>query len=415
MPRLPLFTRNAWLFLASVVIGGIATSILQLYFNLYVLALGLDKQALGLLAAIPSAVILVFGLPLGLLADRLGRRTALICGNIGTAVGVALEVSSAAPGVIALGLFLIGVGLAFSLLSTAPFIMQVTDQKTRTSLFSAQFGLLNLSGVVGSLLAGYLPGWFAHWLTVEPESASAYRFTLLVGGGLTLISVVPLWLIQNLPTTVVPTPLTRPSRLGAWRSLARPLIFKLFAPNFVVGFGAAILIPYMNVFFRERFAMSDEALGVLFSLSAVTTGVAILLGPRLEHWLGSKVRSVAFGQGSSLLFILFVGFWPNMWVAAGAALLRGALMNMVDPLYQAFSMEQLPDHERATVNSLQTIMWNVGWTFGPAISGFVQQRYGFAPLFITTTVLYAFATAMTYFFFHKSESDPKAFSPLPSA
>jgi predicted MFS family arabinose efflux permease len=86
--------------------------------------------------------------------------------------------------------------------------------------------------------------------------------------------------------------------------------------------------------------------------------------------------------------------------------MRGALMNMGAPLYQAFSMEQVPDGERATLNSAQTLMWEIGWTFGPALSGFVQQRYGFAPLFVATTALYAIAALITYWFFHNMETRP---------
>ncbi len=34
LSRLPAFERSAWLFLASVIIGGVSFSIYQLYFNL---------------------------------------------------------------------------------------------------------------------------------------------------------------------------------------------------------------------------------------------------------------------------------------------------------------------------------------------------------------------------------------------
>lgn len=410
--RLPPFSRNAWLFLASVVIGGFAFSIFLLYFNLYILARGLDKQALGLLSSIPSAVVLVLGLPLGLLADRLGRKAAFAWGNAGMAVGLVIAVSSAAPGVIASGIFLLGLGQALALLSTAPFIMQVSDERTRTSLFSAQFGLQILAGFGGSLLAGYLPAWLGGAFAFGPESASAYALALLAGGGLMLASNLPLLWIHGLtrPAEAAPASLAaaRSNLSGLWRQLTRPLILKLMAPNFIVGFGAAILIPYMNVFFRERHGVSNAWLGLLFSLADATTGVATLLGPQLEQKLGGKVRAVVVAQGSSLLFILLIGFWPGLWVAALAFLLRSALMNMAGPLYQAFSMEQVPDGERSTVYGLQTIMLNVGGTFGPALSGFVQQRYGFAPLFAATTVLYLLGTVMAFLFFRRTESRPRA-------
>lgn len=405
---LPAFNRNAWLFLVSIVIAGIASSIFQLYFNLYVLALGINKETLGLLSAIPSAVVLLLGLPLGLLADRLGSKSALAWGNVVAAVGVVIQVASASPWVIAFGLLLFGLGSAFSLLSTAPFIMQISDARSRTGLFSAQWGLYSLAGFMGSLLAGYLPGWLTG-LGLGSSEAIAYAVTLFAGGALLVLSNIPLWIIQvgaqpgDQPTASA----AQPGARNLLHELTRPIVLKLIAPNFITGFGAAILIPYMNVFFKERFVLSDWALGLLFSLGAITTGVATLLGPQLERWMGSKIRAMVVGQAVSLVFILLIGFWPDVWVASLAYLIRGALMNMVNPLFEAFSMEQVPQSQRSTVNGIQTITWNVGWTFGPAISGFIQQYYGFAPLFIATTVLYTLGIGLIFLLFRNTEAQNK--------
>jgi len=49
------------------------------------------------------------------------------------------------------------------------------------------------------------------------------------------------------------------------------------------------------------------------------------------------------------------------------------------------------------------ISWTLGWAVGPMISGIVQQRAGFTPLFIATTIIYSGAIVMTWFFFHDAE------------
>jgi predicted MFS family arabinose efflux permease len=58
-------------------------------------------------------------------------------------------------------------------------------------------------------------------------------------------------------------------------------------------------------------------------------------------------------------------------------------------------MEQTPERERGAVNSVMQLMWEVGWTVGPYLSGVVQARYGFAPLFISTATLYGIAIGLT--------------------
>ena len=54
------------------------------------------------------------------------------------------------------------------------------------------------------------------------------------------------------------------------------------------------------------------------------------------------------------------------------------------------------------------LMWEVGWTVGPYISGVVQARYGFAPLFISTATLYSLAIGLMWLFFRNTEATAKA-------
>jgi len=69
-------------------------------------------------------------------------------------------------------------------------------------------------------------------------------------------------------------------------------------------------------------------------------------------------------------------------------------------------MEQTPERERGAVNSVMQLMWEVGWTVGPYLSGVVQARYGFAPLFISTATLYGIAIGLTWVFFRSAEQPP---------
>jgi predicted MFS family arabinose efflux permease len=202
------------------------------------------------------------------------------------------------------------------------------------------------------------------------------------------------------------------SRPSVWKVLFRPLTLKLSIPNLVIGFGAATLVPYFNVFFVERHRMSDATLGILFSIASLVTGVACLVAPRLVGNLGGKIRTVVIGQGISLIFLLAIGFSPWPWLAVIGFLVRGALMNMVAPLFDAFALELTHESEHGAVNSVRNLAWNVGWAVGPYISGVVQQRWGFAPLFINTAVLYALSIFLTWIFFRPGASREPLLAPL---
>jgi predicted MFS family arabinose efflux permease len=81
----------------------------------------------------------------------------------------------------------------------------------------------------------------------------------------------------------------------------------------------------------------------------------------------------------------------------------------VAPLFDAFALEQSRETEHGAVNSIRNLAWNVGWTVGPYVSGIVQQRYGFSPLFVSTAILYALGISLTWIFFRPRSTH----APLP--
>ena len=162
----------------------------------------------------------------------------------------------------------------------------------------------------------------------------------------------------------------------------------------------------MNVFFKDRFNITDSLLGLLFSFSSLLIGIGSIVAPRLSNRLGGKVRAVVATQSASLAFLLLAGFAPVLWLSSIGFLLRTALMNMASPLYSAFCMERTPEQHQGFVNSILNLAWNVGWAVGPYVSGVVQQNYGFTPLFIATSILYGMAIMLTWSFFKDTENAP---------
>ena len=400
------FSRNARLFLLATVVSGITFSGFQLFFNIYLRSRGLDLDFIGALNAMPSAAALIVGVPMGIVSDRIGRRRAMLIGLGVATLGAWGLITARTPTVMMAMSAMMGVANSLYFLSMAPFMMRASNDKERTLLFSLNFGLTTISGAVGSLIAGQLPAWVAARIGAGAESPEAYQAVLLasvVGGGLGLI---PIWLIREVQW---PGPRQQPPiGLADFRRLFRRSVLRMAAPNILVGFGAATLIPYFNLFFKRQHAIDDASLGVLFSLSALITGAATIVGPRIAERLGSKIKAVVFTQGASVVFLLLIGFSPFFLLSGAAFLARGALMNMAAPLYSAFTMEQTPERERGAVNSMLQLVWEIGWTVGPYLSGVVQERYGFAPLFLSTATLYGAAVGVTWLFFRDAEAQAKA-------
>jgi len=113
---------------------------------------------------------------------------------------------------------------------------------------------------------------------------------------------------------------------------------------------------------------------------------------------------VVISQALSIPFLALMGFTPWFWVSALAYLVRLMLMNMSNPVYQAFVMEQVDEEARATVASLVSMSWNFGWAFSPSISGWLQVNFGFAPVFILTMLSYVIAIFLYWRFFGRAEA-----------
>lgn len=396
------FDRNTKLFITATVIDGIIFSAVQLFYNFFILSRGFDRDFLGVLNSIPSIAALFLGIPLGVLSDKIGRRKAMLIGLFFQTSGMTLVLLAQPKWLLIVGSLIYGAGNSLYMISHAPFMMSVTNRENRGLLFSLNYGLQTLSGAAGSFIAGRLPAVIAPALGVALGSTPVYRTIMLMAVFIGAASLVPIFLIKEPPKVKDERPKSN-SFTQLMQLFKRPLIWKLATPNLIIGFGAAILIPYMNLFFAYNHNLPEKDIGSLFSLSALLMGIGAVVGPMLEKKLGGKIKTIVATQASSIIFLVLLGFTPISWLAQISFLARGVLMNIATPFYSAFAMEQIPAESQGAVNSMLNISWTLGWAVGPLISGIVQQRAGFTPLFIATTIIYTGAIVMTWLFFHNAE------------
>jgi MFS family permease len=162
-----------------------------------------------------------------------------------------------------------------------------------------------------------------------------------------------------------------------------------------------MIMPFMNVFFRQTYGLSDPAIGTMFAWGSLAMGIGLLIAPPLADRYG-KIQIVVITQGLSIPFLVMLGFSPVYFYSAVGYYIRLTLMNMTSPIYQTFVMERVEESARATVASLVSMASNFGWAFSPSISGWLQVTYGFGPAYLTTIVLYIISVSMYWSFFWKN-------------
>lgn len=390
------FQRNAWLYLANAVIVGTSLGAFGLLFNFYALSLGFSKTQVGSFLTFTSLASLLGAFPAGYVTDRIGRKTALILSSSVTSLSVlGLVVWPTMAGFWAMNI-LRGLAQSLSGVTLGPFLMENSRAAERTYLFSFNQGIQTIAGSVANWIGGQLPYWVGGLLALAVETPAVYGGSIVIAVGASLLGLVPLVLLKRMPTAHQRGEVSLSPLQYTYRHAGELLRF--VSPGLITSLGAGLLIPFLNIFFKEVHHRSVAEVGALFSWSSLAMGVGLLLAPPLAERVG-KMRIVVITQALSIPFLVLLGFSPWYWVAALCFLVRAALMNMSNPIYSTFVMEQAAPEARATVASLMSMSWNLGWTFSPLLSGWLQEHYGFTPLFIGTITTYAIAIAMYWGFF----------------
>lgn len=400
--KLRLFKPNARLYLLNTIISGVAYGVFRLLFNFYALSLGYDEALVGQLLTVSSLVALIGALPAGYVSDRIGRKPSLLLANLTLMMSVLGMVIWRSPA----GFYMMNVviGLAQSLMGVTmgPFLMENSDEAERTYLFSFNAGFQTTAGFAGNWLGGRLPTWLGTTIGVSATSSTAYGLAIAVISGISLLGILPLLLLKRQRT---PRQEAEDSLSPFQYARRNPkLLGKLVSPMLVTSLGAGLLMPFMNIFFRVAHAQSDATIGSLFAWGSLAMGIGLLISPPLaDRW--GKIQVVVVSQALSIPFLILLGFAPLYWISAAAYLVRLALMNMSWPIYDAFVMEHAEPEARATVASLVSMSWNFGWAFSPTLSGWLQVRYGFNPVFLGTISTYILAIFLYwYFFLHESDA-----------
>ena len=391
-----LFSRNVRLFLLGSFLLSLTAASVGLLMNLYLKERGADESYIGRFLSSGAFGMTIVAIPAAFALRRIKLKMVLLSSTVIYIISIILLSRLPVTNILILVGFVSGMAMTFNRIAAAPFFMRNSTPKERTYIFSFNFGVMLIAGMIGSLTSGWLVSQLSK---LTPSIISAYQWTFIVGTALGILAVIPFSMIK----AAGPGEEDRESDFSAALLKRRAGLYtRLLIPQFFVGVGAGLIIPFLNLYFRDRFDQPPDKIGFFFFAVNTTMLIGILAGPVLARKFG-MVKTIVSTEFLSIPFMIILAFTYSLPLAFAAFLIRGALMNMAQPIGSNFSMEMVSKSEHALVNALMMLAWTSSWMISTAVGGSLIEKHGYTLPLMIAVGLYVISAVLYYLFFRKSE------------
>ncbi|WP_459129796.1 MFS transporter [Guggenheimella bovis] len=391
MKKLP---KNLLFFFIAALSLGLGQAFLSLFLNFYLTEMGMSQTLVGVVNASPAIIGALLSIPTVLFTRRFGDLVTLRVGFLLLVIGSGLmAIASNAP-VALVSNMITGIGGVLIGVSSAPYLSVLTTEENRTKIFSIQAALGVGVGFLGNMIGGFIPKWYGSLIQIDAKSLEALRSAMFVSFIVQVLGCIfVFFLTQHEKHEKKPFRLTVENK---------KLMAHLLIPSVIVGLGAGMVVPFINLFIEAKFKVSFEELGAIFAWTSLATMLTVLIQPALVKRFG-HVKSMVIVQALSLPFLAILGYSPLLWLVIIALFTRGALMNAANPVLSAFAMNHLSVNDRPMFSALNMICWNGAWALSATASGWFRSMMGkervveaFHYLFAWTLVMYIIYTVLTY-------------------
>ncbi|MEK9199495.1 MFS transporter [Ureibacillus sp. FSL E2-3493] len=397
------FNRNVRLFMVANVLIQIGMGVFMVMYNLYIRELGYSEAVNGSVISINSLATALMLVPAGIISDRYGRKSILLIGTLITAIMLFGRSIVSVEQPILTFAFITGIVWAFVQVSGVPFLAENSKPNERIQLFSIHFSFVTIANVLGNLLGGFVADGFQFFFQLgEVESI---RGSLMIGAAIFTVGLIPLLQLKTSERSQKDEKALQNKRLkeddngdSSFKKNFKMIVLFGIA-NLIIGTGSGLVIPYLNLYFANRFDASNSYVGFIIALGSAMTAVAMLIGPILVKRVG-KVRALVIFQLLSIPFLFLTAYTNSLFIASVGFLMRQALMNAGNPIQSAIAMDVVHDKYKGLGNSVSQMVFNIGWaTMGLPAAWLVTtygNYWGYAYTFTITGCLYLVAS--TYFY-----------------
>ncbi|MGH2517435.1 MAG: MFS transporter, partial [Ktedonobacterales bacterium] len=179
----------------------------------------------------------------------------------------------------------------------------------------------------------------------------------------------------------------------------------LLLPDMLFSTGEGAVVGLLQLYFFLKFGINVGVVGLIFTGAGLIGGFTALSAPRFVRRFGQLSIATTM-QYLSAPVMLLIGFSPLLPLAIAAEFARRILRGLFDPTYAAFAMERVSSRHRATLSGFYSVTWSIGFSIGPSIAGFFQDRISLSAAFVIGAALLALSATLLRVFFGTGKDAP---------
>lgn len=393
------FAPDAKKLVYASILAAVGDATVWFLLTLYLNFLEYTRPQIGTVIFIMSIFSVLPILPAGYLGDRFGRRRLVLLGICVYSAGIWFLISADSLADFYIGAAIWGYGHSLY----GPAFMSFLSEKVEISRCKFLFGFQMFASMLASgsavLFYGFMPEVLSDFLNVTVQNG--YQLVFFFGLAFTLYQLVPLVLTQKGTFGEEDGQVKIIQNKNDIPSIPKLTLIKLCIPMALFGLGAGLIVPFFQVWFQWRFDTKVEDIGILWSFTQYLWAFSYLVMPNIARKRGS-VRAITTVQVAAIIALLGIPASPNFIFVTIPYITRMVLMNMAWPVFQSYSLSQMPEEHRNFTMSGTNFSFNGTKALTPLIAGYLFNWSLQIP-FLITACLYIIGTAAFYFFFKKKD------------
>jgi MFS family permease len=318
---------------------------------------------------VPGVLLAPF---MGILADRLGRKTILIPSMLLFGVGgILCALQKNYEGLLAMR-FIQGIGAASLGSLNVTLIGDLFKDKQRVQAMGYNASVLSIGTASFPAIGGLIAS--IHWQWVFYMPALVIPFAILILFKLKVPRIhMEVSLFQYMK--------------NVWLTINRKQVWGLFIINvllFVILYGA--YLSFFPLLLDSRFHANSTTIGLVMSVVSVTTAICSSQLARLRN-VFSTHHMLYFSAGMYSISLITLGFALNWVLIILGVIAFGMGHGFLIPNIQTALVGLAPMQERAAFMSINSMVLRLGQSLGPVFVGLFYINQQLAPVFFISALI----------------------------